>query len=331
MDLHSLVTVLTPCQPSYSPILNVVSLFRVVATETSNINGRYENSKECSTSNHETDCRQSSLKQPSEHEQCVTEKDSSQQLDAGKACTSNSDQDASHQNHTLKCPSISQNGNETIADEKPNQNSQPNASSAKKDSCNSQQDDVCLHVNGLSAKNQKDASPQKGNCCLHPGNAMYINYYSFGQIAASAAGELKLKLSENEEGKKHGPDAVSFRLKTICKKYVNVFALTDRKLSVELLKEKCGWCNSCQISGGSDCIFRVKCMESPKPQGVRLLSEKNKESHIVLARHNMLSIEERLNGLLSGPWQNPQYSIYWRKAVQMASDLSSLKQPLLTV
>nr|CAB3458873.1 unnamed protein product [Digitaria exilis] len=37
----------------------------------------------------------------------------------------------------------------------------------------------------------------------------------------------------------------------------------------------------------------------------------------------------RLNGLLTGPWQNPQYHIYWRKAVLKALDVSSLKQPLL--
>jgi len=46
---------------------------------------------------------------------------------------------------------------------------------------------------------------------------------------------------------------------------------------------------------------------------------------------SILSIEERLNGLLTGPWQNPQYSIYWRKAVLKATDVSSLKQPLLMV
>jgi hypothetical protein len=280
-----------------------------MATETSNNNGRYKNSKECSTSENGTDCRQS----------CTIEKNGfSEQLDSGKVCTSNSDQDASHHN------------------EEPNEASQHNASIANKDSCNSQQDDVCLHVNGLSAENQKAPSPQKeiSDHCLLSDPARYINYYSFGQIAASAAAELKHKLSEIVEGKKQGQDAVSFWLKSICKKYVNIFALTDKKLSVELLKEKCGWCNSCQISGGSDCIFRVtdvKSMESPKPFAVGLLSEKNQESHIVLATHNILSIEERLNGLLSGPWKNPQYSMYWRKAVLMASDVSSLKQPLLMV
>ena len=75
-----------------------------------------------------------------------------------------------------------------------------NASSANKDSCNSKHD-AGLHVNGLSEENHKDASPQKeaSNCCLHSGNAMHIKYYSFGQTAASATGELKHKLSENEE------------------------------------------------------------------------------------------------------------------------------------
>ena len=318
-------------------MVNVISLFLGIATETSNINGRYENSKECSTSEHETDHPQSSRKEPRGRKQDTIEKDgSSQQLDAGKVCTSHSDQDASHQTCTLRCAPISLNGDDTTAIEKLNQTSQLNAPSANKDNCNSQQDDVCLHVNGLSAKNLKGLSPQKevSDCCFRSDPARYINYYSFGQIAASASAEIKHKLSENVEGKKHGLDAVSFRLKTICKKYVNVFALTDKKLSVELLKEKCGWCNSCQISGGIDCIFRVtegKCTESPKPCAVGILSEKNKESHIVLATHNILSIEERLNGLLSGPWQNPQYSIYWRKAVLMASDVSSLKQPLLRV
>ncbi|PNT74608.1 hypothetical protein BRADI_1g18770v3 [Brachypodium distachyon] len=329
IDLHSLVTVLTSCHRSYNSIVNVISLFLSIAIEASNCNGRYKNSKECSTSDHEKDCRESSLKQPSESEQYKIEKDgSSEQLDAGKVCTSKSDQDASNGKYILTSATVSQNGSETIVG-KLNQTSQSNISSANKDRCHSQLDDVCLHVNGLPAENQNGPSPKKeaSDCSLHSDPTRYINYYSFGQIAASAARELKHKLSENEEGKKHGQDAVSFRLKTICKKYVNVFALTDQKLSVELLKEKCGWCNSCQISSGTDCIFRV--VDGLKPCNLGLLSEKNKESHIVLAMHNILSIEERLNGLLSGPWQNPQYSIYWRKAVLRASDLSSLKQPLL--
>jgi hypothetical protein len=228
---------------------------------------------------------------------------------------------------------MSRSGNAAEGDS--NQIPQNGSSSFKNDHCNSQED-VYEHGNGLSADNQKDSPPKKNQSDRHLYSDLsgYINYYSFGQIAASAAEELKHKLSESKEGKKPVQDALSFHLRTICKKYANIFALTDQKLSVELLKEKCGWCNSCQISSGVDCIFRitdVKCTEGTKPHAFGLEAEKNKGSHIILAMHNILSMEERLNGLLSGPWQNPQYRIYWRKEVLKASDVSSLKQPLLMV
>ncbi|CAN6212619.1 unnamed protein product [Urochloa humidicola] len=301
IDLHSLVTVLNTCHPSYNSIVNAISSFYGPAIESPNLNGRYQSSRECSTSDAETNCRLSSrLKQHCERDQFNTEHDnSSEQLDSGKACTSNSDQldqDLSVRSITFRSALMPRSGN-------------------------------------TAEENQEDSPPKKQrDWHLHSDLSRYINYYSFGQIAASAAEELKHKLSENKEGKKPVQDALSFHLRTICKKYVNIFALTDQKLSVELLKEKCGWCNSCQISGGVDCIFRVtdvKCMEGPKPHASGLAAEKNMESHIILAMHNILSIEERLNGLLTGPWQNPQYRIDWRKAVLKASDVSSLKQPLL--
>ncbi|OEL33383.1 DDT domain-containing protein PTM [Dichanthelium oligosanthes] len=337
VDLHPLVTVLSTCHPSYSSIVNAISSFCGTAIESTNLHGRYQSSRECSTSDAETNYRLSSrLKQRSEHDQSKVEQDQSvEQLDSGKACTSNSDQldeDLSLNSITFRSALISRRGNAAEGDS--NQIPQNRSSSAKNDNCNSQEDVVYSHANGLYAENQKESPPKKkqSDWLVHSDLVRYINYYSFGQIAASAAEELKHKLSENKEGKKPVQDALSFHLRTICKKYANIFALTDQKLSVELLKEKCGWCNSCQISGGVDCIFRVtdvKCMEGPKPHTFGLGAEKNMESHIILATHNILSIEERLNGLLTGPWQNPQYSTCWRKEVLKASDVSSLKQPLL--
>uniref|UniRef100_J3MNS7 PHD-type domain-containing protein n=2 Tax=Oryza brachyantha TaxID=4533 RepID=J3MNS7_ORYBR len=268
-DHRSIFSVLIPCHPSYSSIINAISLFWGTAIESFDFNCQHE--------------LLLPSKQQTEHGQLKSQKNGScEQLASGKACASDPDQLGP---------------------------------------------DVCSYANGLLVENLKDHSPHKkiSDCCIYSDPAMYINYYSFGQIAASAAEELKDRLLENKEGKKAGQDAASFQLKTICKKYANIFALTDQKLSVELRKEKCGWCNSCQISGGVDCIFRVtdgKCMK-----GLRL--EKNKKSHINLAMHIILSIEERVNGLLIGPWKNPQFSMYWRKTVLKASDVSSLKRPLL--
>uniref|UniRef100_A0A0D9X2I4 PHD-type domain-containing protein n=1 Tax=Leersia perrieri TaxID=77586 RepID=A0A0D9X2I4_9ORYZ len=306
-DHRSLFNVLIPCHSSYSSIIDAISLFWGSAIESFYFNGRYENSKQPSIFDVETDCNHLlSSKQHIDHGQLKSEKNGSA---SGRACSLDSDpldHDASDHEFSLRSAVISENGNATS---------------------DKTQQDVCSCANGLPAENQKDQSPHKmiSDCYMHSKPAMYVNYYSFGQTAASAAQELKDKLSENKEGKKPGHDAASFQLKTICKKYATYFALTDQKLSVELLKEKCGWCNSCQISGGVDCIFRVtdgKCMEG-------LRSEKIMKSHITLAIHIILSLEERLNGLLIGPWKNPQFSIYWHKEVLKASDVSSLKWPLL--
>ncbi|KAJ1292275.1 hypothetical protein BS78_02G379700 [Paspalum vaginatum] len=335
-DIHSLVTRLNTCHPSYKSIVNSISSFCGTAIKSLNLNSRYQSSRECSTSDAETDCRHSSrLKQPCKHDQVKVEQHNSvEQLDSGEDCTPNYDQldeDLSLHSVTFRSALMAQNGNAAEGDS--NQISPNGSSSVNNGYCRSQKD-VYSDANGSSAEKQEGSQPKKKprDWQLHSDLARYINYYSFGQIAASAAEELKHKLSENKEGKKPVQDAVSFHLRTICKKYANIFALTDQKLSVELLKEKCGWCNSCQISGGVDCIFRVtdiKCMEGPKPHTFDLGAEKNMESHIILAMHGILSIEERLIGLLTGPWQNPQYSICWRNEVLKASDVSSLKQPLL--
>ncbi|KAG0546189.1 hypothetical protein BDA96_02G426500 [Sorghum bicolor] len=339
IDLHPLVRVLNACHPLYSSMVNTISSFCGTAIKSSNLNSRYQSSRECSTSDAETDLKHLSLlKQPSEHDQFkVDQGNSFEHLDSGKVCTSNSndlDQDLSQHSIKLRSSLMSRSGN--AAEGVSNQIPQNRSSSDKNDNCNSQKDIVYSRANGSLAENQKDSPPKEKprGWQLHSDPARYINYYSFGQIAANAAEELKHKLSENKDGKKPVQDVLSFHLRTICKKYANIFALTDQKLSAELLKEKCGWCNSCQISGGVDCIFRVtdiKYMEGPKPHTLDLRAESNMDSHIILAMHNILSIEERLNGLLSGPWQNPQYSICWRETVLKASDVSSLKKPLLTL
>ncbi|WVZ66961.1 hypothetical protein U9M48_016111 [Paspalum notatum var. saurae] len=335
-DIHSLVTRLNTCHPSYRSIVNSISSFCGTSIKSLNLNSRYQSSRECSTSDAETDCRHSSqLKQPCKQDQVKVEQHNSvEQLDSGEACTPNSDQldqDLSLHSVTFRSALMAQNGNAAEGDS--NQIPPNGSSSVKNDHCSSQKY-VYSDANGSSADNLEGSQPNKKqrDWQLHSDLARYINYYSFGQIAASAAEELKHKLSENKEGKKPVQDAASFHLRTICKKYANIFALTDQKLSVELLKEKCGWCNSCQISGGVDCIFRltdIKCMEGPKPHTFDLGTEKNMDSHIILAMRSILSIEERLIGLLTGPWQNPQYSICWRNEVLKASDVSSLKQPLL--
>ncbi|URE30883.1 PHD finger family protein [Musa troglodytarum] len=170
-------------------------------------------------------------------------------------------------------------------------------------------------------------------CKLQPDPCGYINYYIFGRVASSVAEDLMSKSSEsnNKEPKKSDDNMVVAQLKAIFKRCPKLSSYSFLQQSLDIQKEKCGWCHSCKTSSSSDCAFIVndKHLEDMKSDAVRLYSEKKKKSHIVSVIHDLLSIEDHLNGLLSGPWENPHYSGLWQKAVMKASDVASLKHMLL--
>lgn len=172
-------------------------------------------------------------------------------------------------------------------------------------------------------------------CKLQSDPCGYINYYIFGRVASSVAEDLMSKSSEsnNKEPKKSDEDMVVAQLKAIFKRCPKLSSYSFLQQSLDIQKEKCGWCHSCKTSSSSDCAFVVndKHLEDMKSDAVGLDSEKKKKSHIVSVIHDILSIEDHLNGLLSGPWENPHYSSLWRKAVMKASDVASLKHMLLLV
>ncbi|RWW72629.1 hypothetical protein BHE74_00019554 [Ensete ventricosum] len=172
-------------------------------------------------------------------------------------------------------------------------------------------------------------------CKLQSDPCGYINYYIFGRVASSVAEDLMSKSSEsnNKEPKKSDEDMVVAQLKAIFKRCSKLSSYSFLQQSLDIQKEKCGWCHSCKTSSSSDCALVVNCkhLEDMKSDAVGLHSEKKKKSHIVSVMHHILSIEDHLNGLLSGPWENPLYSSLWRKALMKASDVASLKHMLLLV
>ncbi|XP_072958753.1 DDT domain-containing protein PTM [Typha angustifolia] len=175
---------------------------------------------------------------------------------------------------------------------------------------------------------------KKGASQLRSDPSAYMNYFSFGRIASSLAEELMCKSSEsnNMEVKKSVEDIMSIQLRAISKKSVGFCCYTYQKLSLDAEKEKCGWCLSCKNSSDSDCLVKVtdeRHLANSKLRNVGVRSEKNKKSHIVSAIHYILFMEDHLHGLLSGPWQNPQYRNLWRKAVLKSLDVASLKNHLL--
>ncbi|XP_042515683.1 DDT domain-containing protein PTM-like [Macadamia integrifolia] len=162
----------------------------------------------------------------------------------------------------------------------------------------------------------------------------YVNYYSFAQIAASVAEELMCKPANNinDDPKGSAEEIISAQLKIISKKSLKFCWSNIVRLYINGLKEKCGWCFSCKNSSeGGDCLFNMNAPESHKTEAVGLCSKRNRKSHLIDLICQILSIEERLRGLLSGPWQSPHHIKLWRKSVLKACNVASLKHLLLTL
>ncbi|KAL9248344.1 hypothetical protein vseg_021676 [Gypsophila vaccaria] len=165
----------------------------------------------------------------------------------------------------------------------------------------------------------------------------YNNSYKFGRTAASVVEELLHKPSDKVSANtvKTQEEIISIQLKIIMKKSTKCCWDAIQQLNEERQKEKCGWCYCCRFSvEDKDCLFNIN--KSSIPESLKadidgILSERNKKGHLVDIICYILYMEERLRGLLLGPWLSPQYSDLWRKRVLQACDVSSLKHLLLTL
>lgn len=165
----------------------------------------------------------------------------------------------------------------------------------------------------------------------------YMNYYSFGRVASSIAEELLDKSSEKmkENSLVSEDEIILQQTRAILRRSSKFYWSSIRDLNIDAEKEKCGWCFSCKVaSDDRDCLFlmnvgSVRASTNSDMDGLHL--EKNSKGHLADVICHILSIENRLLGLLLGPWLNPQHSKLWRKNILMASDLLSVKHLLLTV
>lgn len=164
----------------------------------------------------------------------------------------------------------------------------------------------------------------------------YINYYSFARTALLVAEELTRKLPEkiNKNSVMSEEDLISEQAKAIYKKSTNFYWPSSQNVNAAAQKEKCGWCFSCKAENDDrDCLFNSVVMPGRELSKSNLvgLQSKNQNAHLRDVICHMLSIEDRLRGLLSGPWLNPHHSKNWRKDLLKASDVASIKCLLLTV
>lgn len=161
----------------------------------------------------------------------------------------------------------------------------------------------------------------------------YANFYSFARTASLAA-EVLHKASDkaSEKSRMSVEDIISAQLKVLSNIPIEFRWSSIYNLDVE--KEKCGWCISCKYpEEGGDCLFVIKDEGSfLKRNTSELLGiQSTNEGHFIDLICHILCIEDRLHGLLLGPWLNPHYSIIWSKAICGASDITSVKHFLLTL
>ena len=186
------------------------------------------------------------------------------------------------------------------------------------------------HSSSTITTRKRERSPM--NCGIG-----YMNYYSFAQTASSVAEELMPKSSDkiNENTVITEEDIIAAQMKAIVKKSTKFGWANTLNLDVDARKEKCGWCFSCRVpTDDRDCLFNMylgTLWEGSKSDVVGLQSKKNRKSHLMDVICHILSVEDRLHGLLLGPWLNPHFTKSWQKSILKASDVGSVKHLLLTV
>ncbi|KAL4590649.1 hypothetical protein LXL04_003588 [Taraxacum kok-saghyz] len=184
-------------------------------------------------------------------------------------------------------------------------------------------DDNTLTIKTLSLKTESEIG--------------YVNLYSFARVASSVVGEWTRKPSDNKTPQSQTPsksleELISIQMKTISKTPVDFFWSNIRNLSPDARKEKCGWCLACQFpTDDGNCLFYANnalFLENFKSDVLGFDSVSRKD-RLIDAMCHILCIEDRLHGLLLGPWLNPHFPKLYRKKFIEASDIGPVKQLLL--
>ncbi|CAL1391027.1 unnamed protein product [Linum trigynum] len=163
----------------------------------------------------------------------------------------------------------------------------------------------------------------------------YINYYTFGQTASRVAEDLMPKsLDKAVDGPaKSDEEMISAQMKIILKTAPKLRWPNIQSTNSMARKEKCGWCFLCRAPMDDlDCLFTMSfgpAKEVSAGEIDQLQSKRNINGHLMDVIGHIISIEDRLQGLLSGPWLKPDYSRLWHENIAKATDIASVKCLLL--
>lgn len=165
----------------------------------------------------------------------------------------------------------------------------------------------------------------------------YLNLYSFARVASLVAREWTRKPSEKtpQIPTKSLEELISVQMKSISKTSVDFCWANIKNLTVDAQKEKCGWCLACKFpTDDGNCLFfmsNTTDLESFNSESLGFGSRVSKNDHLIDIMCHILYIEDRLHGLLLGPWLNPHFPKIYRKSFLEASNIVPLKELLLTL
>ncbi|KAK4419608.1 DDT domain-containing protein PTM [Sesamum alatum] len=170
---------------------------------------------------------------------------------------------------------------------------------------------------------------------VHPGTN-YVNWYEFARTASSFFEEVTCKSSDktSEDAPRSVEEIVAGQLKVVSNRFAEFSWSNVHNSSMNSRKERCGWCIYCRVpEDGKDCLFimndSIPAVGNYTFEVLGIQPGNNRKNHLIDVMCHIICIEDHLQGLLLGPWLNPDYSLLWRKSVLGVADIASLKNLLL--
>ncbi|XP_057790212.1 DDT domain-containing protein PTM-like isoform X2 [Salvia miltiorrhiza] len=164
----------------------------------------------------------------------------------------------------------------------------------------------------------------------------YMNCYEFARTASAFYEEYSRKSSDKTSGDapRSIEEVLAGQLKIVSNRSVEFSWSNIQNSNMTSRKERCGWCLYCRVTEEErECLFSmndsIPAVEKFSSEALGIQSQKNVKNHLIDVMCHIICMEDHLQGLLLGPWLNPDYSMLWHASVCGATDIALLKKLLL--
>ncbi|XP_041998604.1 DDT domain-containing protein PTM [Salvia splendens] len=189
----------------------------------------------------------------------------------------------------------------------------------------------------LNFEEGKSLKPYSMNSNVEVGyGTNYMNCYEFARTASDYYQEYSRKSSDKTSGDapRSIEEVLAGQLKIVSNRFVEFSWSNIQNSNMTSRKERCGWCVYCRVPGEErDCLFSmndsIPAVEKFSHEVLGIPSQMNVKNHLINIMCHIICMEDHLQGLLLGPWLNPDYSMLWHASVRGATDIALLKNLLL--